>query len=648
MKNTVRLFFLLLLFPIYLFSQTDIVKFEKATSFFPEVDIINKEDIEWGYLRVPENWNDKNGNTIKLAVAVLKCTSKELNSTNPVVFIEGGPGANSIYGIWSWLDHPLRSKSDIVLIDLRGTGFSSPKLCPELGKSFLKILSKNQSSEQDETQKVVEAMACKQDLINRGIDISAYNSVSMAKDLNALKKILKYDKWNVISASYGTYIAQVYANDFPKDIKTLIFDSPIPYIDKSYYNHNTSNYMSSLEKVFNLCENNENCNKQYPNLRNSYFEIIEELKSNPITVRVDKRILESGVFTYNVEDFKICVQQALMRNKLIEVTPLLITQFKNREEKTLGALVSAFSGALSLDYGTFYCVICNEALPYNSIDEFNKEALKYNRLKGGLSFYKSDFLVCNKWNLNKEENLVPKELPELETLTIPVIVFSGDLDPVTPVSNGKTTAEKFLNGTLIRVPNYGHGPSFFSDDAKKIVNYFVQNPTKKPIANSFETESKVEFAKNIKISGGVFNFGNSLNEFNPLFLTPIFIAIIILLISSLVFLYSLIRNRKDAVQNKIIKSLIIITSLIGLFILFGLLVALNTTAENNFYILAFGLPNKYSYLFHFQGIFLLLTFVSSIYFLYKIKSISNRSIIATDLFSLVLIGAYFQYWGFFF
>ena len=133
---------LLTLFSICSFAQQSNVVFEKTTSFYPNEEVINNEEIEWGFLTVPEEWEETNGKKIKLAVAILKNTSKSKN-TNPVVMIDGGPGAGSIEGIWWWLNHPLREKSDIILVDARGTGFSEPQLCPDLGKEFLKILANN-------------------------------------------------------------------------------------------------------------------------------------------------------------------------------------------------------------------------------------------------------------------------------------------------------------------------------------------------------------------------------------------------------------------------------------------------------------------------------------------------------------------------
>ncbi|RVU91203.1 alpha/beta fold hydrolase [Flavobacterium columnare] len=643
MKKIIKLFLLLNLFITPLFSQNSAVKLEKTTTFFPEQEEINQDNIDWYFLTVPENWEQLSGKKIKIAVAILKNTSKNKNS-NPVIYLEGGPGGSAIEGIWSFLKHPLREKSDIVLVDVRGTGNSLPKFCPDLGKKILEILAKNQNAVEDEKQKTLAAMACKQDLISRDIDLNAYNSKSIAKDLNALKLALKYKNWNVYGASYGTYVAQVYANDFPNDIESLILDSSIADIG-NYYNGNSENYVSSLNKVFTACENDPNCNKQYPNLEKVYYETIEKLTKNPITVGVDKKIIPSGNFTYNAEDFKVAIQQGLYNKKLIQVIPLLINQFNKGDKNTLSSLVAAFSGALSLDYGQYYCVSCNEAIPNNSLEKFNSTAQKFEKLKGGLSFYKSDFLVCDKWNFGTTNKKGLNDLSNLATLKSPVLVFSGAFDPITPAKNGIVIADRFENSYLINAPISGHVPSF-SKMGSQVVNEFIQNPSKKPDAKEFETNNKVRFINEVEINGGVSNFGNSLNEFNLLFFAPLFIAVVVMLVA--IFSFSFGFFKMQEARDKLLKVFIVFTSIVGLFIIIQLVLALNNTAQDNFYILAFGLPNQYGYLFTLQWLFIGLVFVSIFYFLMKIKSISDASIMATILFSLVLVGVYFQYWGFLF
>jgi len=643
MKKIITLFLFLSMSPTCLFAQTNSFKLEKRTTFFPEDKKLDQENIEWMYLIVPENWDNPKGKTIKIAVAVLKNTSGN-KDTNPIVYIDGGPGSGGITGIWGWLNHPLRKNSDIILFDVRGTGNSQPKFCPDLGKKFLEILAKNQNSTQDEQQKTIASIACKQDLLSRGIDINAYNSKSIVKDISALKKALQYDKWNVYGISYGTYTAQIYANDFPQDIKSLILDSSISDISQ-YYNYNTQNYMNSLKKVFTACENDPNCNKQYPNLENTYYETIAKLDKNPITVKVDSNIVPNGKFSYNAEDFKIAIQQSLYQKRLIEVIPLLITEFNKGNKNTLSSLVAAFSGALGLDYGQYYCVSCNEAVSNNSISEFNKNSLNYKKLKGGLSFYKSDFVVCDKWNVGTTKQSGINDLFNLSKLTAPVLVFAGAFDPITPASNGKATKEKFKNAYLVNAPISGHTPGF-SKLGIQISEEFVKNPYQRPDTKELETDNKVHFVTDVNINAGVSSLANSLNKFDMLFFAPFFIALMILLISVFVFSYDLIVKRKNKEQNKLLKYLIVVTSILSFFTVIGLIQAINSTSQGNFYILAFGISNQFNYLFIIQWFFVAFTIISLLYFILKIKTIPNTSINATIIFSLLLVGIYFEYWGF--
>lgn len=644
MKNLIKLFLVLTLLPNCLFAQNAPFKLEKTMTFFPDWKELKQEKISFYYLTVPENWDKPEGKKIKIAVTVLKSKLKNPNS-NATIYIEGGPGGGAIGGLWEWLEHPIRQNNDIILVDVRGTGFSFPKFCPDLGKKFLEILSKNQNSTQDEQQKTIAAMACKQDLVSRDIDLNSYNSKSIVKDFNTLKTILKYSKWNVYGVSYGTYTAQVYANEFPQDIKSLILDSSISDISQ-YYNSNTKNYLNSLNKVFNDCKNDPDCNKQYPNLEQVYFETIEKLDKKPITVGVDYKIIPSGKFTYNAEDFKIAIHQALYNTQLVRVMPALIFEFNKGNKSTLSSLVVAFSGALGLDYGQYYCVSCNEAIPANSIAAFNKDAQNYKKLKGGLSFYKSDFVVCDKWNSGNQKPLNnSNDLSQLPKISAPVLVFSGGYDPITPASNGKMTVEKFKNAYLVTSPISGHLPSF-SSFGSKIVNEFMQNPKKTPNTKELESDIKVGFVTNISINAGVTGFANSLSEFNLLFFAPLLIAIIIIITSIVSFCYVLIRKRDNTGQNTFLKFLIILTSVLGLFIIIALVMAVNKVAQQNYYILAFGLPDRYTFLYILQWIFIVMVLFSIVYFLFKFKYIKNTPVIVSILFSLILIGVYFQYWGF--
>ena len=631
-------------FTTFVNAQTKIT-FDEIETFYKYSDRLNNDNIEWGYLNVPENWDDQNGTEVHIAVAVLK--NFENNENAPAtVFIQGGPGASGIGNIFSWQYHPLRQNHDIILFDIRGTGNSQPRLCPDLGKELLGILAKDQPATADVEEKTNAALACKEEMVRHGVDIEAYHSGSVAKDLHALLNHLKYKKWNIYAASYGTYMAQVYASMFPQDIEALVLDSSIADIE-TYYTENTSNYMTSLAKVFTACENDPECNQQYPDLESVYYEVIADMEKSPITVDVAKNLVEEGTFTFNSEDFKIAIQQALYNKQLVEVIPLLIYQFKEKNEDALGNLVAAFSSLLGMDYGVYYCVSCNEALPNNEVSEFEANAAKYAKLNGGLSFYKSDFKVCDVWNRNIPDSLlIHHDLSGLKETSFPVLVFSGEYDPITPATNGKKTANRFSNANAIPAYTYGHIPGFTQIGAS-LTTSFINNPSQSIEKEAFTKAQKIHMVKNVALNGGVGNMGNSLNEMNFLFLAPLLIAVGVMLAFIFVYLFRLLKKKYQYQSDKIIRIMTIVTSIVGLISFIGLINALLSVSQNNFYILAFGLPDDYGYLFQVALIFLALVIITVLFFGVQIKKIRDRSIVFSVIFSNILIVTYMLYWGIF-
>jgi pimeloyl-ACP methyl ester carboxylesterase len=637
------LLLLLLVRTILLFSQGELARYEKTKSFLPDAGDITRKNVEYGYLTVPENWDKPEGNQIKIAVCVIKKNTSS-DSSGAVLFIEGGPGSGAISGIWDWLNHPLRKKNDIILVDIRGTGFSQPVFCPDLGKKFLEILARNQKSSDNEMQKIAAALDCKRDLENRGVDLAAYNSRSVAKDLNALKKALKLHQWNVYGVSYGTYIAQVYNAEFPGDTKALILDSPIP-ATADYYNKNTSAYFGSLKKVFTLFAKDGEAGK-FPGLEKTYYETIENLNRNPITVKVDRGIVASGEFTFNAEDFKIAIQQSLYNRKMIQIVPLLIYQFNKRNKKVLSTLVRSFSGALGLDYGVYYCMTCNEGMPSSSIAAFDKDAAQYPLLKGGLSFYRSDFSVCSKWNTGRLITTVTDSAAAAPP-ALPVLIFSGAFDPITPPDNGIFTSRKYGGSFLVRAPVSAHGCSF-SQTASNIINDFVNNPGSRPADSELAADSTMKFITDVRLSGGIAGMAANLNMPDPLFFAPLALAFVIITCWLFAYVYTSVRQRKKITAGRPLRLLMLAATVLIISAAVGFVMKINSTAEENFYVLAFGLPGKYSYLFVMLWVYAGVVACALGYFVVKMSVIKNAAIVFSVLFSLLLILAYFQYWGFLF
>ncbi len=616
------------------------VRFESSKSFYPNWDALKNDSIIWGHLLVPENWDVKESNQIKIAVAILKNTNN-LSDAESTVFIQGGPGAGSIRNMDLWLYHPLRKTNDIVIMDIRGTGKSKPRLCPGLGKEIMKVLAKNQSKEEDEKDKTAAALACRKDLIVRGVDVNAYHSLSISHDLHALKKHLNINKWNVYGVSYGTYMAQVYASNFPQDIKSLILDSSISDIS-NYYTLNTSNYIKSLAKVFEKCKNDPECNVAYPDLETVFYKTIKDLNENPLSVATSNG---AETFTYNAEDFKVAVQQALYHKQLVEVLPLLIYQFQNRNEDALSNLVGAFGSLLRMDYGLYYCVTCNEVLPNNDVLKFASEASKYPKLKGGISFYQSDFKVCDKWNLEtKDSLLLHHDLKELKKLNVPVLILAGEFDPITPASNGEEIADSFSNAFVVSAHTYGHVPGF-TKIGNDLVETFLSDSDQTINPESFNNAPILSFAKNIKLNGGISQMGKSFDNLDVFFVIPLAIALLLMLFFIGAHIINLMKGKYEKRSDQLVRGFSSVTSIVGVCVLIGFILALIKVSGINYYILAFGLPEDYNYLFIGLFVFIGLMLLTVAFFFAQIKKLQERSVLFSLIFSHIVFAVYFLYWG---
>ena len=75
------------------------------------------------------------GRMVGLSVIVLSALEPD-KLPDPFFMLAGGPGDAPSFNarFFSRVFHDIRRKRDIVLVDLRGTGKSSPLLCPELGQ----------------------------------------------------------------------------------------------------------------------------------------------------------------------------------------------------------------------------------------------------------------------------------------------------------------------------------------------------------------------------------------------------------------------------------------------------------------------------------------------------------------------------------
>ena len=83
---------------------------------------------------MPADYDDPAADEIELAVAIFR-QSNEGESGTPLVYLDGGPGGNTLKTIPFAFDQGLAALAegrDLIVFDQRGVGYSNPALdCPE-------------------------------------------------------------------------------------------------------------------------------------------------------------------------------------------------------------------------------------------------------------------------------------------------------------------------------------------------------------------------------------------------------------------------------------------------------------------------------------------------------------------------------------
>ena len=84
--------------------------------------------------------------------------------------------------------------------------------------------------------------------------------------------------------SYSTKIGQVLIRDYPDKIRSVVMDSPLP-LEVNYDEESVKNLLEAITKLLSDCENDENCNSSFPNIKKRFFQYLEEKTINPLRSR---------------------------------------------------------------------------------------------------------------------------------------------------------------------------------------------------------------------------------------------------------------------------------------------------------------------------------------------------------------------------
>ena len=471
MKQSTLVVFALLLLSQNLLAQSYTPQIETCACV---VKVDPALESRCGYLVVPENRNKPAGRRIKLPFFYVK---KQGDTTkNITLFTTGGPGYSTTANFDSiGAGHGFLQFGGFIAFDQRGTKKALPCLdCGEVDiaikRSYKEHLSKDSL--------VAEAVKrCRKRLaVDSSIDLSAYNTMESAADINDLRRALHIEVLTLFGVSYSGGLMLTVARNHPEGVRALILNSPLPgYVD--YDEHALFNINEALEQLFTNCEA-DSTNPVYKDLRQQFHQYFTAISGKRFNLRyAEKGSTDSFMVTYTNNELLDAIINRMNTGQVKTVPYVILQLIKGNHETYVREIINdAFAGNRRLSRGMRYSVYCTEQIAYANKDRIKKQDTILPWL-AGYPFNNVNHAICDCWKVKPEAAIAKTPVYS----NIPALIAAGDIDPWCRPFYNRLIKRTMPNSQLLIIHNQGHTPAL-KVNGVDFVKAFMANPYRKLVA----------------------------------------------------------------------------------------------------------------------------------------------------------------------
>lgn len=430
---------------------------------------------ECATLPVPLDWAAPDGERITLALTRQRARKPE-QRIGPLFFNPGGPGGAPVLGVRDFphvvFPDDLRDRFDLIGLDPRGVGESRPAItCPVPPVS-------QQVTQFPATTAEFEALSA----YNRNVGIECrkatgpllehVDSISAARDIEAVRRVLGEEQLSWLGLSYGTLLGATFAQLYPERIRAAVLDGPVDHAVTAgqFFLDETRSAEDSFAGFAEWCRTDTTCPLQGRDIRADYRELLDRAARQPVPAEDDPDGVTAeqiGMGTYAMLTVR-AEWPGLAGAIAAAIAP-------TPDAAALGALTAAGS-----DKAAYRAIMCHD-FP-SDIRDFADFTARLSTARGDAPTTRgyvegADVQAgCLGWPIVAANPTGPVEVRG----AAPIMIVAGAHDPATPQQWGAAMARQIQDSFVVTWEGFGH-TAYHNDPAttRREIAYLI-DPTTKP------------------------------------------------------------------------------------------------------------------------------------------------------------------------
>jgi pimeloyl-ACP methyl ester carboxylesterase len=356
--------------------------------------------------------------------------------------LAGGPGqsAREAFPSVASAFRELLREREVVLVDQRGTGGSHPIECRPPGGEA--------TSTADFADPAGARRFAAECLEGLDADPRFYTTSDAVLDLEAVRDAIGAERVNLVGISYGTRVALEYLRREPGRVRTVVLDGVVPP-ELALGSEHARNLESALDQHFALCEADAACREQFGSPRQRLEALLAELRESPRPVRYRDPLTDAT----REDELTAASVAGVVRlyayaPQLAAMLPRSLAEAAAGRPEVLMAQARMIESLIGeqIALGPQLSVSCAE-----DADRLRVEPADAGTLMG-TEFVAAVLAQCEVWPRGRR----PADFNAPVQSDRPVLLLSGELDPVTPPRYGEAVVRHLPNGRHLVARGQGH------------------------------------------------------------------------------------------------------------------------------------------------------------------------------------------------